>query len=105
MSTSGIFDSLTVYGAHAIGACVATLGVCKIAKAINKYCFRVETSGKTVSAEKSVKSNVVQKLKFSSYLVPALGFCAGLATTWLIATSPKAQYVAVMTAKGALMGT
>lgn len=110
MTTSGIYDSLTVYGAHAIGAGVVAAGVCKLAKTINDYCSTVETSGKR--SEKTTKrrtameqdSTASLKISFSKYLVPALGLCAGLATTWWIATSPKAQYVAISMARGALMG-
>lgn len=106
MSTSGIYDSLTVYGAHAIGASVVAAGVCTLAKMINDYCFNAETSIKAETSVKSKKSTAKSnvKISYSNYLVPALGICAGLATTWWIATSPKAQYIAISAARGALMG-
>jgi hypothetical protein len=36
--------------------------------------------------------------------VPAFGLCAGLATTWWISTSPKAQYIAISMLTGASTG-
>jgi len=77
--TSVISSSFFAYSTHAIGSGLIAGSTCIVADAVAD----------------AIESTTNLKTGFSNYLVPALGFCAGMVTAWWIATSPTPQYIAI----------
>src|SRR5579872_4693355 len=73
--TSVISSSFFAYGTHALGSALVAASACIVAD--------------------TIKSATNLKTGFSNYLVPALGYGAGMTTAYWIATSTEPQYIAI----------